>query len=275
MSVDDAVAAIRARAPAARPRAALVLGSGLGAVADLVEAPLAIPYREIPGFLSPSVEGHAGRLILGRIAGLEVACLQGRVHLYEGHGAAAVLAPIRTMQRLGAELVVLTNAAGSLDPEMPAGSLMAIADHINFTGQNPLTGPNDEAFGTRFPAMTEAYDPALRRRLAEAAAAEGIALREGVYLAYAGPNFETPAEIRAFRRLGADAVGMSTVPECLAARHAGLRVAALSLITNLAAGLGDAPPSHAETLAQVAKSAALVARLLRRFLAALAEASDG
>jgi len=274
VSVEEAVARIRARAPDAAPEAALVLGSGLGAVAEIIETPQAIPYAELPGFPEPTVEGHAGRLLLGRIAGLPVACLQGRVHLYEGLPASAIRTPIRCLRRLGAKLAVLTNAAGGLDPATPAGSLMLISDHINLMGQNPLTGRNDDGFGPRFPDMSAAYDADLRGRLRTAAAAEGISLHEGVYLACLGPSFETPAEIRAFRRLGADAVGMSTVPECLVARHAGMRVAALSVISNLAAGLGDAPPSHEATLAAVAAAAQRVARLLHRLCAELAAGTE-
>jgi xanthosine phosphorylase len=251
------------------PEVGLVLGSGLGAVAEAIEDANAIPYRDLPGFPVPTVEGHSGRLILGRLAGVPIACLQGRAHLYEGLGADAVTLPIRTLQRLGARRLLLTNAAGSLVPEIGAGRLMLITDHIDFSGRNPLIGPNDAAFGPRFVDLTEAYDPELRSRLLEAAAGEGITLHQGVYVCCVGPSFETPAEIRAFRTIGADAVGMSTVPECIVARHCGMVVAAVSVITNLAAGLGSGPLSHDQTLAGVGKAADNFGRLLHRFLADL------
>ncbi|MGE0120486.1 MAG: purine-nucleoside phosphorylase [Dongiaceae bacterium] len=267
----DAAAAIRARAKGAAPRAALVLGSGLGAIAESIADPVAIDYGAIPGFPRPSVEGHVGRLVLGAIGGVPVACLQGRVHLYEGAGGQDVRHYIRTLKLLGCEIIVLTNAAGSLRREAGPGSLMLIADHINLQPFNPLVGANDDAFGPRFLALDGAYDADLRRRLHAAAAAAGLALHEGVYLACLGPSFETPAEVRAFARLGADAVGMSTVPEVIVARHCGLRVAAISAITNLAVGLDDAPISHAQTLAVAKRCAGDLQRLLAAFFARLGD----
>jgi purine-nucleoside phosphorylase len=265
--VTAAAAAIRDRAgDRARPRAGLVLGSGLGALADAVADAVAIPYAELPGFPPGGVEGHAGRLVLGTLAGVPVAVLQGRAHLYEGTDPAQVLVPIRTLRALGAELVLLTNAAGSLRDDVGPGRLMAIADHINLMGTNPLVGPNEPAIGPRFPSLRDAYDPALLTALDEAARALGIDLAEGVYLAVTGPSFETPAEIRAFRTLGADAVGMSTIPEVIAARHCGLRVAAVSAITNLAEGMGDQALSHEQTLASAAAAAGDLQRLLTRLL---------
>jgi len=251
------------------PRVGVVLGSGLGAVAAAVQDRVVIPYHDLPGFPVGAVAGHAGRLVLGTIGPTPVVVLEGRAHLYEGVGAAQLAIPVRTVRALGAEALVLTNAAGSLRADLRPGALMALTDHLNFMAVNPLTGPNDDAVGPRFVGMGDAYDPGLRAALQGAAAAEGIALAEGVYVAVAGPSFETPAEIRAFRMLGADAVGMSTVPEVIAARHCGLRVAAISAITNLAQGLGDEPLTHAGTLAGAALAAGDLERLLVRFVTAL------
>jgi xanthosine phosphorylase len=267
----DAAAAIRARAGGLAPRAALVLGSGLGSIADRIARPIAIGYDEIPGFPRPSVEGHVGRLVLGELGGLPVACLQGRVHLYEGAAPRDLRHYIRTLKVLGCEVLVLTNAAGSLRREAGAGSLMLITDHINLQPVNPLAGPNDDEFGPRFPDLDEAYDAALRAQLHAAARDSGLTLHDGVYLALLGPSFETPAEIRAYARLGADAVGMSTVPEAIVARHCGLRVAALSAITNLAVGLGDTPLSHEQTLAVAKQCAGDMQRLLAAFFGRLAD----
>ena len=250
----------------AQPRVGLVLGSGLGGVADDLAEEHAIPYAELPGFPVGAVSGHAGRLVLGTLAGVRVAVLQGRAHLFEGIEPTAVREPIRTLAALGAQSVLLTNAAGSLRPAVGPGRLMALTDHINLMGANPLTGPNDDDIGPRFPSLLDAYDPALRGLLHEAAAAATVALAEGVYLAVTGPTFETPAEIRAFRTLGADAVGMSTVPETIVARHAGLRVAAVSVITNLAEGLSDVPLSHDQTLDAAAGAAADLRRLVHAAL---------
>ena len=260
----DVVRAAAGDRPA--PHLALVLGSGLGPVADAVQDAVAIPYAELPGFPVGSVAGHAGRLVLGTLAGTPVAVLQGRAHVYEGIDPRALAIPVRTMRALGAEALLLTNAAGSLRREVGPGRLMAISDHINLMGVNPLTGPNDDDLGPRFVSMGAVYDAGLRAALATAAAAEGVELAEGVYLAVQGPSFETPAEIRAFRTLGADAVGMSTVPEAIAARHCGLRVAAVSAITNLAEGLGEEPLSHEQTLASAATAAADLQRVLLRFV---------
>jgi xanthosine phosphorylase len=269
----DAAAAIRAQAGGIAPKAALVLGSGLGAIAERIARPVVIDYGSIPGFPRPSVEGHVGRLVLGDLAGVSIACLQGRVHLYEGTAGLEVRHYIRTLKLLGCEIVVLTNAAGSLRPEAGAGSLMLITDHINMQPVNPLTGPNDDAFGPRFPPLEDAYDPALRVRMHAAARDIGLTLHDGVYLALLGPSFETPAEIRAYGRLGADAVGMSTVPEAIVARHCGLRVAAVSAITNLAVGLGDLPLSHTQTLAVAGQCAGDMERLLVGFFGRLADAA--
>jgi xanthosine phosphorylase len=267
----DAAAAIRGRAKGPAPKVALVLGSGLGAVADGIVRPRAIDYGAIPGFPRPSVEGHIGRLVVGELAGIRVACLQGRVHAYEGASGRDVRHYIRTLKLIGCEIVVLTNAAGSLRRKFGTGSLMMITDHINLQPFNPLAGANDDEFGPRFPALEDAYDRDLQRRLRAAARATAIELHEGVYLACLGPSFETPAEIRAFAKLGADAVGMSTVPEVIVARHCGLRVAAISAITNLGVGLGDAPLSHAQTLVVAKQCAGDIGRLLAAFFGRLAD----
>ena len=267
---EAAAAAIARRAPAFSPRLGLILGSGLGGLADAVEGAVAIDYAELPGFPEPGVAGHGGRLVLGRLAGLPVACLLGRRHVYEGGDPGAMRAPVRALRRAGAAALLVTNAAGSLRPESPPGSLLSIADHINLLGVNPLTGPNDEDIGPRFPSLRDAYDPALRGLLRHCAAELDIALPEGVYLATHGPSFETPAEIRAFRTLGADAVGMSTVPEVILARHCGLRVAAVSAITNLAEGMGGEALSHEQTLRNAEVASAALSRLIARFCESLA-----
>jgi len=248
------------------PCVGIVLGSGLGAVADAVEDAVSFPYAELPGFPQGSVAGHARTLHLGTLAGVPVAVFEGRAHLYEGVDPAALRVPIRTLRGLGATAVLLTNAAGSLRADVTPGRLMALTDHINLMGTNPLVGPNDDAVGPRFASMGAAYDSELTERLRAAARAEGIELAEGVYLAVTGPAFETPAEIRAFKLLGADAVGMSTVPEAIVAVHCGLRVAAVSCITNLAEGLSDEVISHEGTLAAAALGAQDLARLIPRFL---------
>lgn len=271
-SADRAAAAIADRAAGLRPRVGLILGSGLGGVADSIAEARAIPYADIPGFPRPGVEGHAGRLVLGRLGGAAVACLQGRVHPFEGAGAAEIRLLVRSLNRLGCEILVVTNAAGSLTPEIAAGSLMMLTDHINLLPFNPLVGPNDSAFGPRFPALDEAYDPALRQGLRAAAAATGLTLHEGIYLAYLGPSFSTPAESRAFHRLGADAVGMSTVPEVIVARHCGLRVAAISAVVAQSGDIRSEPVTHEQTLAMAARLGEELGRLLIAFLEELSDA---
>ncbi len=269
-SAPSALDVIRARRPGFAPRVGLVLGSGLGAIADALEDATTIDYADLPGFPRSSVEGHAGRLVLGQFAGVPVACLQGRVHLYEGVPAAAVNVLPRTLKALGCACLILTNASGTLRPELAPGSVVLIEDHINLLGRNPLVGVNDPAIGPRFPDLTEVYDPALRARVQQVAGRLGIELPGGVYLATLGPAFETPAEIRAFRALGADLVGMSTVPEAISARHCGLKVLGLSIVTNLAAGLAAEPLSHGETLTQAGSAAATLQRLLTGLLEELA-----
>lgn len=257
---------IRVRHAGAFPGTALILGSGLGGIADAMDVDTEIDYSEISGFPVSTVAGHSGRLLIGRLNAAPLLCMQGRMHLYEGYPAASLAHPIRTLARLGIETLIITNAAGSTRTDLPAGALMLIEDHINFSGRNPLVGPNDDRLGPRFVDMSEAYDAALRRGFMQAAEKEGIPLESGVYAQVLGPNFETPAEVRMLGRLGADAIGMSTVPECLAARHAGLRVAAISLITNLGAGLAATPLSHDETIREAEKARDGIQRLIARFL---------
>jgi xanthosine phosphorylase len=249
-----------------RPRVGVVLGSGLGAVADAVHEPTEIPYGDLPGFPRPTVEGHVGQAVVGDIGGVPVALLQGRAHLYDGGDPDELRNPVRTLFAAGAEILVLTNAAGSLRSEVGPGELMLITDHLNLSGANVLAGPNDPDLGPRFPSMRDAYDPSLRAEVQAAARDLGTGLAEGVYLAVLGPSFETPAEIRAFRTLGADAVGMSTVHETILARHCGMRVVALSAITNLAEGMADAPLSHDQTLRDAARASKKLAPLLVRFI---------
>ncbi|HJR50941.1 MAG TPA: purine-nucleoside phosphorylase, partial [Gemmatimonadales bacterium] len=234
--IGEAVRAVRARSPL-RPEIALVLGSGLGGFAQALAKPTTIAYREIPHFPTSTALGHKGELVLGLSDGVPVAVMAGRVHLYEGYRADEVVFPVRVLARMGVKTLILTNAAGSVNVNYKPGELMVISDHINLMGVNPLVGPNDEQLGPRFFDMSEAYDPALREVAEKACSKAGVTVRHGVYVAVSGPSYETPAEIRAFRALGADAVGMSTVPEVIAARHMGVRVLAISCITNLAAGV--------------------------------------
>jgi len=250
MPLDPHVAAkyVQTQAAGFTPRVGMILGSGLGGLADKIDTVVSIDFKDIPDFPQSTVEGHAGRLILGRLGGMPVVCMQGRIHLYEGIDPQDLAVPVRVLKLLGIEVLLVTNAAGSLNEDMGPGSLMLISDHINFTGRNPLIGENDDRFGPRFFPMGDAYDATLREHLKAVAKGMDIKLHEGVYLHYLGPNFETPAEIRAFKTLGADAVGMSTTPEVLVARHMGVRVAAISNITNLAAGMSKTELSHEQTL---------------------------
>lgn len=274
-SMNDAIAvaaeAIKARCDGAFPKVVLILGSGLGRFGEHVEADVVIPYGDIPGFPASTVAGHSGRLLVGQAAGVPVACMQGRLHVYEGHPVQEIALPVRTCRALGAETLIVTNAAGSLKKDMGPGDIMVINDHINFSGRNPLIGPNDDAVGPRFPDMSAVYSLRLRTLLAAAGRAEDVPLANGNYLFTTGPSFETPAEIRMFARLGADAVGMSTVPEAIAAVHAGMEVAGLSLITNHAAGIAGHPITHDETLAIGARSFEKMSRLLLRFLPTIDE----
>ena len=260
-----ALAALAARGATSLPSLAFVLGSGLGPLADEAEDALAIPYTEIPGFPQPSVAGHKGRLVVGELEGRRVALFQGRGHYYERGNPAAMAVLIEAFKTLGGKTLFLTNAAGGLHPEWTPPALVAITDHINFAGVNPLIG---RASDDRFVPLTRAYDPALLDMLRGAARATGVALREGVYMWFNGPSFETPAEIRMAKLLGADLVGMSTVPEVILARFNGLSVVAASLVTNFAAGLSGGDPSHAETQEFAARGSAEFRRLLRAFIRA-------
>lgn len=259
----EAAGAIRARAGGVAPSAAIILGSGLGALADGIAANAAIPYDEIPHFSRATVEGHAGRLVIGDLENRRVAALQGRVHFYEGYAMAQVVFPVRVMHALGARTLIVTNAAGGLNPHFRAGDLMLIADHINFMGTNPLIGPNEDALGPRFPDMSAPYDPALIEIARTAAAEEGIELHTGTYIGVSGPSYETPAELRMMRRWGADAVGMSTVHEVIAARHCGMRVLGLSAITDMATGETAAPITHEEVMATARRIEPVFVRLVR------------
>lgn len=251
-----------------KPRIGIVLGSGLGGFARRLRDAERIPYRDIPGFPATSAEGHAGELVIGEVAGVEVACMAGRVHQYEGYSAQDVVFGVRLLGLLGVTTLILTNAAGGIHPDYERGELVLITDHINFQGTNPLAGPNLDALGPRFPDMTEAYSAVLRRITKDVARDLGVRLAEGVYMALLGPSFETPAEIRAFKALGADLVGMSTVPEVIAANHMGMACLGISCVTNAAAGLGDEKLSHQEVLdtgrAVQAKFEALIEALLPR-----------
>ncbi len=259
--------AIESRAPGFKPKVAVILGSGLGSFAEEVKQIAMIPYGDLPGFPKTTVGSHAGRLVLGHVGPTPVAVLQGRAHYYERGKADEMGGAIRAVAELGCETLLQTNAAGSLRLDMPPGSVMAISDHINFTGVNPLfgIGPGENS---RFVDMVDAYDPALLRKLLAAAHAANVRCHDGVYIFFSGPSFETPAEIRAARTLGADAVGMSTAPETILARHAGLKVVALSLMTNYAAGLVPGALGHEQTLAVASTASSDVRRLLRAFLEA-------
>jgi purine-nucleoside phosphorylase len=245
--VEGAAAFLRTRI-ARFPSTAIVLGSGLGAFADRLESPAVLPYEDIPNWPASKVIGHAGKLVAGTSGGRPVAGLAGRVHFYEGHPLTTVTFATRVLARLGIKTLVLTNAAGGINTSFTPGTLMVIDDHLNFMGSNPLVGPNDDRFGVRFPDMTEIYSARLRRIADDAAAAAGVAVRHGVYVGLHGPSYETPAEIRAFRTLGADAVGMSTVPEAIVARHMGVEVLGVSCITNPAAGVLPTPLHHDEVM---------------------------
>ncbi|HYG80927.1 MAG TPA: purine-nucleoside phosphorylase [Pyrinomonadaceae bacterium] len=247
-------------------RTAVVLGSGLGAFADDLEDAAALPYEEIPGFARPTVEGHAGRLVMGRVAGTAVAVMQGRFHYYEGYSFDEVLFPVRALGLLGVKSLVLTNAAGGINIELAQGALMVISDHLNLMGVNPLRGPHDARFGERFPDLTETYARDYQELAVEEAHAMGLDLRRGVYAALSGPTYETPAEIRMLRTLGADAVGMSTVPEAVAARQMGLKVLGLSCITNMAAGVKDEPINHHEVIETGERVRDTFRELLRRVI---------
>ncbi len=252
------------------PSVAIILGSGLGAFADDLAEASSISYSEIPGFAQATVEGHAGRLVIGKAGDVPIAAMQGRFHFYEGYSLEEVTFPIRVLKLLGVKTLILTNAAGSLNVEFTPGSLMVISDHINLMGVNPLIGPNDDRFGPRFPDLTTTYAPELQNMVIEEAKAMGLEMRRGVYAALTGPSYETPAEIHMVRTLGGDAVGMSTVPEAIVARHMDMQVIGISCITNLAAGVSNRPVDHTQVIATGEGVREQFTELLRRVIAKLA-----
>ena len=264
----EAVEVIRSRTPL-EPLVGFVLGSGLGGFADAIEEPVEIPYEEIPGWPRSTAIGHAGTLVMGTFGGVPVAAMKGRAHLYEGHPATKVVFGVRVLGRLGVRTLVLTNACGAIDTTLEPGQLVLISDHVNLQGTSPLIGPNDAELGPRFPDLSDAYEPGLRKAARAAAGRLGIELTEGVYAAWVGPAFETPAEIRMMRALGADLAGMSTVPEVLAARHMGIRCLAISCVTNMAAGVLPEPIDHERVLEIGARSASTLIALLQELVPAL------
>jgi len=248
------------------PRVAIVLGSGLGGFADDFDEAVGIPYEEIPGFVRSTAQGHQGRLVIGKVDQIPVVAMQGRVHYYEGYTLEEVTFPVRTFKLLGINTLILTNASGGINVQLSQGGLMVLSDHVNLMGESPLRGPNDERFGPRFPDMTAVYSPELQELVVEEARTLGVELRRGIYAALAGPNYETPAEIHLLRNLGADAVGMSTVPEAIVARHMGMDVLGISCITNMAAGISDEPINHEEVMATGDRVRETFTQLLRRVI---------
>jgi purine-nucleoside phosphorylase len=248
-------------------RIAIVLGSGLGDFAEEFKESVALPYREIPGFVSSTAEGHVGRLVIGKVEGVPVLAMQGRVHYYEGYSLEEVTFPIRAFKLLGIDTLILTNAAGGVDVELTQGALMVISDHLNLMGVNPLRGPNDERFGPRFPDMSEVYSRELQELVIEEARQMGVTLRRGIYAGLAGPSYETAAEIHMLRAFGADAVGMSTVPEAIVARQMGIKVLGISCITNMAAGISESPINHEEVMETGRRVRETFTQLLRRVIA--------
>lgn len=248
------------------PRIAVVLGSGLGAFAEDFQDAVSIPYREIPGFVSSTAQGHVGSLVVGKVDQIPVAAMQGRVHFYEGYSLEEVTFPIRTLKLLGVDTVILTNAAGGIDVQLTQGALMVISDHLNLMGVNPLRGPNDERFGPRFPDMSEVYSREMQEMVTEEAKGLGITVRRGIYAALTGPSYETPAEIHMLRAFGADAVGMSTVPEAIVARHMLMNVIGISCITNMAAGISEQAINHDEVMETGQKVKEEFTQLLRRII---------
>lgn len=248
------------------PRMAVVLGSGLGAFADDFIDPVSIPYEDIPGFVSSTAQGHAGRLVVGQVDNVPLLAMQGRVHYYEGYSLEEVTFPIRTFKLLGVKTVVLTNASGGINVELTQGALMVITDHLNLMGVNPLRGPNDERFGPRFPDMSEVYSRELQEIVIAEARQMGVEVRRGIYAALSGPNYETPAEIHMLRNFGADAIGMSTVPEAIVARHMDMEVLGISCITNMAAGISDQPINHNEVIETGERVRSTFTQLLRQVI---------
>lgn len=265
---EHATRIIRARI-SIEPRIAIILGSGLGGFADDFEDAVGIPYEEIPGFMRSTAQGHAGQLVVGKVDSVPLVAMQGRVHYYEGYSLEEVTFPIRTFKLLGIKTLILTNAAGGINVQLTQGGLMVLTDHLNLMGDNPLRGPNDERFGPRFPDMSSVYSPELQELVIEEAKTIGVEVRRGIYGALSGPSYETPAEIHLLRTLGADAVGMSTVPEAIVARHMGLEVLGISCITNMAAGISDEPINHEEVMATGDRVRGTFTELLRRVVAGI------
>ena len=251
------------------PRIAIVLGSGLGGFADDFQEAVAIPYEDIPGFVRSTAAGHAGRLVVGKVDSVPVLAMQGRVHYYEGYSLEEVTFPVRTFGLLGIKTLILTNAAGGINVQLTQGALMVLSDHLNLMGVNPLRGPNDERFGPRFPDMSAVYSADLQELVVEEAKAINVEVRRGIYCALSGPSYETPGEIHLLRNLGADAVGMSTVPEAIVARHMGLEVLGISCITNMAAGISDEPINHEEVMATGDAVRETFTELLQRVIGAI------
>lgn len=266
MNIVQTAQIIKEKLQGKHPQTAIILGSGLGALGQELQNSITIPYKEIAGFPQTSVKGHTGQFICGNLSGQEVLCLQGRFHLYEGHPATLINEVILVLRELGIKELIVTNAAGSLHTDMPAGSIMLIKDHISINTPNPLIGPDDEKYGPRFPDMSNAYDEKIRAQIKSLAQKQGIALYEGTYFLSIGPCFETKAEIKMLQTLGADAVGMSTVPEVISAVHAGIKVLGLSVITNLGTGLQKEAPSHQETLENAAKASKDLTNLIKSYL---------
>lgn len=265
---EHAARIIRARMKV-EPRVAVVLGSGLGSFADEFEEPVSIPYQEIPGFGRSTAQGHAGQLVIGKIEQVPLLAMKGRLHHYEGYSMEEVTFPVRTFKLLGLKTLILTNASGGINVQLVPGTLMVITDHLNLMSANPLRGPNDERFGPRFPDMSAVYSPELQEIVMEEAREINLDIRRGVYAALAGPSYETPAEIHLMRNFGADAVGMSTVPEAIVARHMDMEVLGISCITNLAAGVSDEPINHEDVMATGARVSATFAQLLKRVVVRL------
>lgn len=265
-SAHEAYAFIRSQHASAQATLGIVLGSGLGPLIDKIDNPITIPYNQIPGFPLCSVSGHTSQLVLGTIHGVAVACLQGRTHFYEGTDPAAMKTMIRTLKLLGCESVLITNSSGSLRPTVQPGALVAIHDHINHQFSSPLVGPNDDEFGPRFVSLENAYDPELRSLFAKAAQDLDIQLSEGVYIGVLGPAFETPAEIRLYQQWGGEVIGMSTIPDVLIARHCGLRVAVLAVITNMAVGMSDVAVTHETTLQGAQQATSALLKLVPAFI---------
>lgn len=267
---ENAARTIRARTTA-EARVAVVLGSGLGGFAEEFEDAVSIPYREIPGFVSSTAQGHVGSLVIGKVEQVPVVAMQGRVHFYEGYSLEEVTFPIRTFKLLGIKTLILTNAAGGIDVQLNQGALMVISDHLNLMGVNPLRGPNDERFGPRFPDMSEVYSRELQELVVDEARGLGVTVRRGIYAGLAGPSYETPAEIHMLRAFGADAVGMSTVPEAIVARQMGMNVLGISCITNMAAGISEHPINHEEVMETGQRVRETFTQLLRRIIATQAK----